>query len=116
MAIFKIPSGALWASFGLACVLFSGVGIYIGWGATPDARFSKNGLLGLTPDDVVARLGSPDFDDRVPPPKGIGWTAAKEPAWGPMTMRYLDRRRWRAFEYSVLFENGHVADVKVGAK
>jgi hypothetical protein len=41
------------------------VGIYFYWAARPDPRFTLANLQGLTPDQVIARLGPPEFDSRL---------------------------------------------------
>jgi len=102
-----------------ATILLSVLLIYLVWGAFPNPRMNMQELGGLTPDQVVARLGSPHYDPRkLPHP----WTPEREAKGedGPLTLCYGDSDffpwRWRGFGYAVVFENNQVVRVQVGSK
>lgn len=94
-------------------VLLVLLGIYIYWGSKPDPRFTLVNLQGLTPDEVIARLGPPDVDPRLP--KWGSWTPQNK--YGELLIfTYRSGWDWRGFNYGVVFENNHVVKVSVGAK
>lgn len=88
--------------------------LYIGWGASPDPRFSLAHLNGMTPEQVIAQLGPPRIDLRLP--KFEGWTPAMQESVGPLKFYYYDEYRWRGFEYCIIFHDNHVSDARFGTK
>ena len=94
----------------LLIVLFVLVWVYRGlqW----DPRITTNKLRGLTPNQVVAILGSPHVDPRRP--EFGGWK--NEDADGPLILYYDDRFGLLGQGYAVIFHNGRVAEVKRGEK
>ena len=89
------------------------VAVYIYWGAIPDPRMNLASLKGMTPQQVISRLGPPRVDQRLP--KFGGWTPAQQQTVGPLAFYYYDNR-WRGFEYAIIFNNNQVSDVKIGTK
>lgn len=101
---------------------------YIVWGAYPDPRMNMAELGGLTPDEVIARVGPPRIDPRKTPlyknPDGHleTWNAdlAAKGAYGPLTFIYNDSGsflcRWQGYEYALVFKNNRVARVVVATK
>lgn len=99
------------------------------WGIrSPDPRYTMQNLGGLTPDQVIARLGPPPFPgdprqgDREDP-KQKPWTPELEGELGPLQFYYHDNGKtavWipphNGHEYGIIFKNGHVAEVLVGSK
>ena len=71
--------------------------------------YRERHLLGLTPDEVVRRLGKPDFDPRYPP----GWKPGEPPYWqdeakdGPLHLGYA--QGWN--RCVIRFEGGRVSSV-----
>lgn len=97
----------------IALVAMILLGIYAIWGAMPDRRFTLANLRGLTPNQVVSRLGAPDVDPRLP--KWGGWTPQNK--YGELLVfSYVDKWRWRFFTYGVEFKNNQVVAVYVGEK
>jgi hypothetical protein len=92
---------------------------YCTWGSHPDPMMNMKHLGGLTPDQVIARLGSPRWGDpRKPQPNSLDkpWTPDQEAVRGPLTFYYYSRYRWRGFSYEIIFENNHVVRVLIGHK
>lgn len=86
----------------VARVAIASVVVYLLWGAFPDRSFEISKLRGLTPDQVIARLGEPTSRSR-----GEGD--------GKLFFGYQDWR-WREFRYGVVFRHGHVVKVTVNGK
>jgi hypothetical protein len=110
LASTTIVGTALWAT---SCI----VGIF------PDQQMSLEKLHGLTPEEVISKLGTPRYDPRVPDPRYPQvhtWSPERESTAGPLQLEYNDQRfllcRWRGFGYMIGFENNHVSNVDVGAK
>jgi hypothetical protein len=84
-------------------------------------RYRERNLLGLTHQQVIARLGQPDFDPSKPYPfKGqpsAGWTTTR-PEWtseaecGPLLIGY--NLGWTSCR--IEFHNDHVVSVQLLAK
>jgi hypothetical protein len=54
---------------------------YCSWGSHPDPRMNMKHLGGLTPEQVIARLGPPRYDPRKPnpnDPRYKPWTPDQE--------------------------------------
>lgn len=101
----------LWLYLGLPLLAFV-VG-YIYWGANPDPRFNIAKLYGLTTNQVIAQLGPPDIDPRLP--KFGSWTPNNR--FGErLVFSYEDHWRWRGFTYGILFDNNRVVEARVGEK
>ncbi len=84
--------------------------IYGIWGAYPNPEFKLSELRGLTPSQVIARLGQP-MDKRQSPPPGSSSGRSL------LTFDYASKYRWGGFDYSVMFgRNGRVKYVLVGSK
>jgi len=85
---------------------------YLIWGALPDFRFSYEKLNGLTPGQVIGRVGPPDYDERKD--TWNPWTSEKEKSGkcGPLRFYYEDRHSWRGIEYGIEFEDNHVVLVQ----
>jgi hypothetical protein len=85
------------------------------WGALPDSRFTMDKLGGLTPEQVIDRVGPPDYDGRND--TSDPWTPEKEKEGkcGPLILTYKDRHSWRGIEYGIEFEDNHVVLVQSGA-
>ena len=86
------------------------------WGALPDSRFTMDKLGGLTPEQVIDRVGPPDYDGRND--TSDPWTPEleKQGKTGRLKFFYEDRRTWNGIEYGIQFEDGHVVQVDWGAK
>src|ERR1700678_1451579 len=84
----KKPRVGRWI-IGILLVL---IGIYIYWGSKPDPRFTLAKLQGLTPDQVITRLGPPDMDPRLP--KWGGWTPQNS-GGTPLILYYEGGWEWR---------------------
>jgi len=84
-------------------------------------RYQEKNLLGLSPDQVIARLGEPDYDPRKAfPLKGkpsTGWNTT-QPSWtseeesGPLVLGYY--LRWTTCR--IEFHNDHVVNVQIYGK
>jgi len=81
----------------LAAFVF--LAVYIVAGIFPDRSFELSKLRGLTPAQIVAKFGKPEFK-----------TTDGE---GRLWLSYRDSWRWMGFRYSVIFSNNHVIDVKI---
>ena len=95
-------------------ILLLAAGIYFYAGARPDPRFSLTTLQGMTPEQVISRLGPPRIDQRLP--QWGGWNARSENELGPLKFYYYDRYGWKGYEYAIIFKDNHVADVRYGTK
>ena len=73
------------------------IGYFI-YGLNPDPRITLANLNGLTPTQVVARLGTPEYSAL------------------PTEMIYTTPLRWRQFAYTVWFESGKVVRVDINEK
>jgi hypothetical protein len=62
--------------------------------------YSERNLLGLTPDEVINRLGKPSMD-----PRRLGWREDRD---GPLFLNY----GWNWTTTSIKFENGHAVQVR----
>ena len=82
-------------------------------GIRGDSRFNADKLIGLTPEQAIARLGPPDYDPRTLTP---GWTPADEASGDPLKIFYDDRWSWLGNEYMIVFQGGRVVDVKTARK
>jgi hypothetical protein len=91
----------------IAIILLIAYGI---WGAFPDPRFRLSKLRGLTPAQVVARLGPPTDERHVPPPG----SSENESL---LIYDYASGYRLGGFSYGVIFgKDGRVRYVLVGSK
>lgn len=107
----NIPAKANLAKRWLVIILLVLLAIYIAWGANPDPRFALDKLQGLTPDEVIAQLGPPLEDPRLP--KFGGWT----PQTGiPLILSYRGGLEWQDFYYGIVFDKNHVTKVNVATK
>jgi len=107
----------------LVATFFGLIAVYVVWGAFPDPRITFGSLGGLTPDQVVAKIGPPHWDRRKPNAWGNpGWSAAGEARGedGPLAFEYNGHfnngffpYRWFGWTYGVVFRNGRVAEVRV---
>ena len=95
-------------------------GSFTNWDLVSD----ETKLAGLTPEEVIAKLGTPSFDPRKPygsptklasakNPYGPTTLPATVPAWseatdGPLSLGYF--KGWHT--YSIDFENGRVKHVR----
>ena len=96
-----------WLHWGALVFLASFIA-YIVWGAYPDPQFRLSKLKGLTPEQVIARLGPPTVKSHTAPPD-----TANE---SRLMFDYTDKYRLRGFEYSVIFgRNNRVEWVLVGS-
>ena len=95
----------------IALVVLAPPALYWSW--LPDSRITIEKLRGLTPDQVVARLGSPRHDPRKP--QLDGWTPAQEPQLGPLMFGYYDYSL-AGREYLIIFEDNKVVEVRTGTK
>ncbi len=81
---------------------------YFFWGAIPNPQFTLSNLKGLTPAQVIARLGSPTDKRYSAPPSTADQSA--------LTYDYEDPYRWSGFSYSVIFgKNNRVQWVLIGS-
>lgn len=89
----------------ILCVLLLllGLGGYRAFAWNP--KYDLQRVQGLTPDEVIARLGQPDFD-----PRKQGWN---EKEWGPLQFDYNE---FFGKGYLLTFENNHVVRVNRGRK
>jgi hypothetical protein len=77
-----------------------------------DPRFSAQNLNGLTPHQVVKRVGPPDVDPRAD--RQHAWTPADEAAGEPLKFFY--DRGWAGQEYMIVFKHDHVVSVSRAVK
>jgi hypothetical protein len=82
----------------------------------PDLRFRMIRLGGLESEEVIGRVGPPDYDsakDTSDP-----WTPEREKRGevGRRQFFYEDRYRWPGYEYAIEFENNRVVSVHIGNK
>ena len=98
---------AYWARWAAVPVVVLAVW-YFFWGAVPNPQFTLSNLKGLTPSQVIARLGSPTDRRYSAPPNTVDQSA--------LTFDYEDPYRWSGFSYSVIFgKNNRVKWVLVGS-
>jgi hypothetical protein len=64
-------------------------GVWTKW----EPKYDLKNLVGLTPAQVVGRLGPPDFDSR-----GNGWKSEAED--GPLSLAYKSGTYWVAIRFS----------------
>ena len=107
------------ARVGFAALLLLSISCFI-WGKYPDPRFQTSKLIGLTPEEVIQRLGPPRVDPRIAKPKPYWpreapWSPDNEAVQGPLRFYYYDHR-WMGFEYGIIFEHNRVSKVMVGSK
>jgi hypothetical protein len=98
-------------------LLFAVAGYVVWWvwaGAQPDPKFGIDNLRGLTPDQVIQRLGPPTSDPRRP--EFGGWTPSLEPKDGPLVFIYDENRGWAGWGHGIVFDNGKVSKVVDGHK
>jgi|GEM_PF-5692809 len=90
--------------------------LYSAWRVLPDSRFRMNTLGGLTPDQVIEKLGKPDYDSRYD--KSNPWSMEREKNGENVRLQffYEDQERWVGYEYGVEFRDNHVITVRVGVK
>ena len=82
---------------------------YIVWGVYPDPRFRLSKLRGLTPEQVIARLGPPTDKRHAAPPDDTTNESL-------VVFDYEGRYRWGGFSYGVMFgKNNRVKYVFVGS-
>jgi len=93
---------------------------YVVWGSYPDPRMTMKELGGLTSEQVIARLGPPGWDSRVANAQDLHnplRIPAGESKSHQFSFTYFDRPpRWRGYQYSIIFRNNRVAEIKKGAK
>jgi hypothetical protein len=75
------------------------------------ARFSIDNLRGLTPDEVISRLGPPDLDPRLPE-FGGPWKAGDDQKRGALFFDYSAY----GWVYSIVFKNNHAYMIASGRK
>jgi hypothetical protein len=93
----------------------------------PDSRIAVEKLRGLTPEQVIDRLGVPDIDPRQP--KWGSWKPTIEndradspdgslappgPGRRDLIFYYYPRFSLVRREYAIIFEHNRVVDVKMG--
>jgi len=123
----KFKTAYIWIAVPILMILTcEGLWKYLLWGAdTPDPVVSMDAIGGLTPEQVISRLGPPDSDPRNPvrgaPPGYKPWTSEAED--GPLQLLYNDGDFPDSFfhphfghDYSIIFENGRVSQVVCGRK
>lgn len=98
-----------------AAVIFIAItfGAWAYRGINGDPRMRIGNLRGLTPAEVVARLGPPDYDPRrLTPP----WTPADEQKGHPLKLYYHDRWSWLGHECGIVFKQGRVVQITAGTR
>ncbi len=81
--------------------------VYFYWGAFPNPQFTLSNLGGLTPHQVISRVGTPDMRFETTPP---------DKNYSALTFDYDDPYRWCGFSYGVIFgRDNRVQWVLVGS-
>jgi hypothetical protein len=116
----KTPQNLIIALFvAIVAAVFLGIAGLTVWGWYPDSRINITELGGLTPIQVIARLGPPRSDPRAlsNSPRYKSWTPEHEPELGPLVFYYHDSfPHWRGYEYEITFKNNHVVQVRMAHK
>jgi hypothetical protein len=94
---------------GTAILLIIGFWAYCGVRWNP--KFDINALRGLTPNQVVSQLGTPNYDLR-----NAGWKPADEQTGDLLKLFYDDRGGWLGQEYEIIFSQNKVIEVKKATK
>src|SRR5689334_1441194 len=98
----------------LIFVVLTVFAVWVYRGVRGDARMSVKKLKGLTPEQVIARVGPPEYDPRLP--TYGSWTPADEASGDPLKFYYHDPWSLLGHEYAIVFRGGRVVDVKTGTK